>query len=234
MSEEEKLVFDCPGCGGVLYVSPEFIGDKIRCGSCDLAMLVPDEGQKPSIVDESSAATARGLPPADPEMTEQEELAKLPRLETRASINVEKFNSHAPLPRKKLTDTLTTEELLETTEVEALSRFAVYAPPAGRVAMEAKANGEEVEDLPEIRDSGDHEEFSNLLPEDKAFLKPKKVHASKTIRGGRRPPRVEPKKKLTSKVLLILVILFGVTAGWYFMNKDNGTWIGGVEKEYSE
>ena len=154
-------------------------------------------------------------------------------------------NSKKQQVEKKMTDTLTEEELLQTREVEALSRFSVYAEPVGKV--EANQNQEVdststirkdfkvVNELPDISESPTEDElFGNLAPEEQTYLRATKIQASKTIRGGKRPPRVIQEKKFSRKYLLILFILFGVAAAWYFMNKDTGEFIRDVEMTLSE
>ena len=224
-------MFHCLGCRKALVAPQDYVGHKVRCDSCDLAMLVPQKGGKPRIVDESSADTARGLPTDDPKMEEQEELEKLPRLETKKDMNVKKLRDSVKTSKKKMTETLTEEELLQTTEIEALSCFSVYAESSGQKFDE---EAEDLPDVTELLEQEDTSDFRNLTAEEQSYLRPTKIQASKTIRGGRRPPRVVEKKKLSRKVLLILFVLFCIAAAWYFMNKDTGEFIRDAETTLSE
>jgi len=245
------IIFDCLGCQKDLVAPQGYIGKKVRCDSCNLAMMVPAKGEQATFVSNSSndllidvtAVDKVGDSSANGFKEEQAELDKLPRIETKKNMNVKKLRESVKASKqedlKKISrDTiLTEEEMLQTQEVEALSHFSVYADYSeSEVANinddnSSSKNNLFIDDLPEITDNPTGEEiFRNLDPEEQTYLKPIKIQASKTIRGGKRPPRVvEHKKKVSVKILLILFILFITTAAWYFMNKDTGEFIRDVE-----
>ncbi|MDD7984948.1 PA14 domain-containing protein [Lentisphaera marina] len=51
---EDKIIFYCLGCQSPLEAPAEYVGCKVRCDSCNLAMLVPGRGQSAQLYDEET------------------------------------------------------------------------------------------------------------------------------------------------------------------------------------
>ena len=229
----ENVSFNCLGCQKLLALPLDYIGKKVRCDACGLKMSVPELGGSPIVIDEITSTQTIISQDLDDVISEQEELAKLPRIETKRNMNVKDLRQSVKEKRKakldKMTDTLTEEEMLETREIEALSSFSVYSTPCTKSESSennSKDDGISTDsdsfDLPEISEIPPEDElFGNLSPDEQTFLRPTKIHASKTIRGGQRPPRVMEKKKVSKKTLVVLSVLIVIVATWFISRNDS-------------
>lgn len=212
MSEEEVL-FKCLGCKKPLVAARKYIDCKVRCASCNLAMIVPMPGQE-----------ARYFDPKE---------AKLNPLDTHKIQSLRSLSSSSQMLRKPSSEENETEEgqdsdgdkpsIYDTQEIKSLSfigRELVEGEEAEaekpEVELDLLIGSERIhpprpkteEDLPiqveVFRDEG--------LFED-TYLKPKRIVPSKTIRGERRRPQTQVKKTKVNYLMgLLCLLLVGVLA----------------------
>ena len=216
MSTEEVL-FDCLGCIRPLVASRKYIDCKVRCASCNLAMLVPMPGQEARYFDSEEAKLNE---------LDTHEIQSLRRLSSKASNEIPTLrnnDSDKQILNEGEAINLDGENtsIYDTQEIKSLSSV-------GRELVEPNENELEKpeieldlligskrilpprpkteEDLPiqveVFRDEG--------LFED-TYLKPKRITPSKTIRGERRRPQTQVKKsKINYLMSLLFILLIGV------------------------
>lgn len=218
MSDDEVL-FNCLGCKRPLVAQRKYIDCKVRCSTCNLAMVVPMPGQEARYFDPTEAK----LNPLDThEIKSLRRLsskpgAEAPELEKKVSQRKPKKDGEANGLDGESTN------IYDTQEIKSLSSV-------GRELIEGESSEQEKPELELDLMMGDKrihpprpkteedlpiqvERFRDEGLFEDTYLKPKRIIPSKTIRGERRRPQTEIKKsKINYLMGLLCLLLIGVLA----------------------
>ncbi|WDE96003.1 hypothetical protein PQO03_09785 [Lentisphaera profundi] len=233
MMSENEIIFNCLGCKELLAAPLDYLGHKVRCTGCDLAMLIQDEGGKATVFNESSAETLQGEPVTDMDPLETQELKTLRRLKPKVADLAQPFHRNdseestsqdlGSAQDQGLSQLPTNINVLDTHEIKSLSLLrkefieqnpdAVASAEISEVDLDLLMGSERIHP-PNERTQGDEdlqEKFHDEGLFEDTYLQPTRINPSKTIRGGKRRPQVKSKKNKINFLLgLLSLLLFGV------------------------